>query len=386
MDSTKQIPDQGSHQHIELHQREITDLLGDAPKWLIHSGSYLLYIILFLLLTGAAFISYPDVVRGTAFIDDFANAEWITVNTSGQIETFFVENDSLVKRGDTIAIMQNAARLNDVKTFIRILTNVEKYYRTNQTDLLRGYHFDLIMGDMSGAYENFTSAVRNCLIYDDLNYFSDRNAFLQKELTILKKEPVKNELAILKTERDIFELSISHRTEIEKNRKQLELAYEGMVNAIRIWEAKYLIRSSNNGRIALGDVRSLKRIVNNGDTIASIISNNKGEYVARMQLSQGLVAGVEIGNSVNIRLSKYPEHTYGMLTGKVHSITFVPYSKLYVVDVRFNDQLLTTAKKEIKYELGLKGEAIIVTFNRSVLSRIFNPIYALFRKNADNKN
>ena len=380
MDNHQQLSEKDLHQHIELHHREVTDLLGDAPYWLIHSGSYLLYAILILLLTGAAFISYPDVVRGVASIDDLANAEWITANSSGQIESIFVTNDSLVNSGDIIAILQNPARLDDVRKITKLLTNVEQYYLTNDTDLLRDYYFDLILGEMSGAYENFTNAVRGCIIYDEYNYFPERNAFLQKELAILRKEQDKNELAILRVERDIFDQSISHKTEIEKNRKQLELAYEGMVNAIRTWESKYLIRSHSKGRIMLGDVHLLIRMVNKGDTIASVISSNKGEYVAQMQLNQEQIAGVQIGNSVNIRLAKYPEHTYGVLIGEINSITFVPYSKLYVVDVQFHDQLLTTAKKEIQYELGLKGEANIITSSRSVLSRIFNPIYALFYK------
>ncbi len=377
----KEISEKDQSRHIELHHREVTDILGTPPNWLIHSGSYLLYVILILFLVSASFISYPDVVRGTVTIDDLANAGWITAKSSGQIETYFVENDSLVEKGDTIAIMQNPAHLKDVKKFLQMLTNVERYYLTNNTDLLRGYQFDLIMGQMSGAYENFTNAVRSCMIDDDHNYFSNRNTFLQKELAILKKEPEKNELAILKVERDIFELSVTHRMEIEKNRKQLELTYEGMVNAIRTWESENLIRSHSKGRIVLGDVRLLTRMVNEGDTIASVISNNKGEYIARIQLNQEQVSGVKTGNSVNIRLAKYPEHTYGMLMGEVNSITFIPYSKRYVIDVRFHDRLLTTAKKEIKYELGLKGEANIITSSRSVLSRIFNPIYALFRKN-----
>ena len=380
MEYNKQIIEREPSQNIELHHREVTDLLGDAPKWLIHSGSYLLYIILILLLTGSAFIRYPDMLRGTVVIDDLANAEWIIANSSGQIEAFFVEDDAFVQRGDTIAIMQNPAKLNDIKRFFRLVTNVEQYYLTNNTDLLREYNFDLILGEMSGAYEIFTNAVRNCLIYDDHNYFSERNTFLQRELAILKKESEKNELALLKVERDIFELSLSHRGEIEKNRKQLELAYEGVVNAKRNWETNNLIQSQNDGRILLGDVRSLTRMVNKGDTIGSIISNNKGEYVARMQLNQEQIAGMEIGNTVNIRLAKYPEHTYGMLTGEVNAITFVPYNMLYIVDIRFYDQLITTTKKEIKYELGLRGEAEIITNSQSVLSRIFNPIYALFRK------
>jgi len=376
-------PEKETSAQIELHNREVTDILGDAPKWLIHSGSYLLYGILFVLLSGASFISYPDVVRGTVFIDDLANVEWVTANSNGQIETFFVDNNSLVKRGDTICIMENPALLRDVKKFCRILTNVEHYYLTNKTDLLRVFPFDLTMGEMSGAYENFTKAVKSCLIYDDHNYYSQRNGFLQKELSILKRDTEKNELAILKLERDIFELSISHKMEIEKNREQLELAYENMVNSMRTWESKYLIKSNSEGRIILGEVRILTRMVNKGDTICSIISSNKEEFVARIQLEQEQIASVETGNPVNIRLAKYPEHTYGLLTGIVSAITFVPYNKQYIVEIMFPNQLMTITNKEIKYEIGLKGEAEIITSSQSVLSRIFNPLYTLYRKTRD---
>ena len=380
MDKFTNTPEKETSAPIELHNREVTDLLGDPPKQLIHSGSYMLYGMLFLFLLGASLISYPDVVRGTVFIDDLANVEWVTANSSGQIETFFVENDSLVEYGDTICIMQNPASLDDVKKFCRILTNVELYYLTNKTDLLRAFPFDLTMGEMSGAYENFTKAVRSCMIYDDHNYFYQRKSFIQKELEILKRDPEKNELAILKLERDIFELSISHKMEIEKNREQLELAYESMVNNMRTWESKNLIQSHSEGRMVLGEVRILTRMVNKGDTLGSIISSNKEKFVARIQLEQEQIAGVEIGNPVNIRLVKYPEHSYGLLVGEVSSSTYVPYNKQNTIEITFPDRLRTTANKEIKYELGLKGEAEIITSNQSVLSRIFNPIYALFHK------
>ena len=365
---------------IELHNREVTDLLGDFPKWLIHSGSYLLYFILFLFLSGASLIRFHDVVHGTVFIDDLANVEWITTKSSGQIETFFVENDSIVKYGDTICIMQNPASLDDVKKFCRILSNVELYYLTKKTDLLRVFPFDLTMGEMSDAYGNFTKAVKTCVIYDDYNYYTKRKSFLQNELTILKRDPEKNELAMLKLERDIFDLSISHKMELEKNREQLELAYENMVNSLRTWESKYLIRNYSEGRIVLGELRILTRMVNKGDTLGSVITKNKEEFVGRMQLDQEQIASVEVGDPVNIRLAKYPEHTYGLLTGEISSITYAPYNKQYTIDIIFSDYLKTTANKIIEYELGLKGEAEIITSSRNVLSRIFNPIYALFRK------
>jgi len=375
-DITSQIDTQTS---IELKQNEVDDLLGDAPNWLIYTGSYLFYGILILLLIGAMLIHYPDVVQGTIVVEDIANVEWVTVNTSGKIESLLVKNDSLVKNGDAICVFRNAAQYDDVLKFVKMLANVEQYFLTNNSALLRAFSFNLSMGEMTDAYENFLRAVRVCLIYDDHHYFEQRQTFLQKELTLLNSEPDKNALAILKAERDLFELSVSHQLEIEKNMKQLESAYTVMMNSLQTWELKYLIRSHSEGRIVLGEVLTQTRLMNKGDTIATVISNNKEEFVGRMILDQEQVAGVRTGNPVSIRLAKYPEHSFGRLTGAVSFISFTPYNKQYIVDIALPAQLRTTANKALNYEIGLKGNADIIISNQSVLSRIFNPITAFFR-------
>jgi len=377
----KQSSENDSHP-IELHNREVTDMFGDAPNWLIHSGSYILYGVLILFLTGTALISYPDIVRGTVIIDDFANVEWITATSNGQIETFFVENDLFVRQGDTICILQNTARLDDVNKLCEFLNNVKHEFQTNNIDSLKAFPAGLKMGEMSDVYDNLTKAIKNYLIYDGNNYYSQRKNFLQKQYNIMNRDFEKNELALIKLEQDMFELSVLHQTEIRKNREQLELAYEDMMNGLRTWESKYLIRSGSEGRIFLGEMHTLSRPVLHGDTIGSVISNNKEEYIGLIEMDQEHVAGVTVGNPVYIRLVMYPEHTYGKLIGNVSSINFIPYNKQYMVDVEFPDQLYTTAKKVIKYELGLKGEAEIITSNRSVLLRIFNPILSLFREHA----
>ena len=59
-------------------------------------------------------------------------------------------------------------------------------------------------------------------------------------------------------------------------------------------------------------------------------------------------------------------------------VSFVPYNKSYAVEVDFPDGLVTTNRKEIKYEIDMSGRAEIITSSRSILSRIFAPVYELF--------
>ena len=73
---------------IELYNRENDDLLGDAPGWLLHTGSYIMYGLIAFLLAGTALFKYPDVVQASVQIDDCENVEWITANSDGLIDCF----------------------------------------------------------------------------------------------------------------------------------------------------------------------------------------------------------------------------------------------------------------------------------------------------------
>ena len=78
------------------------------------------------------------------------SAEWITANQGGMIERFFVENQSPVKKNDTLGILKNTAYWR-CTNICNVLTNIEWYYRTNDIKYLQDYPFNLIMGEMSSG-------------------------------------------------------------------------------------------------------------------------------------------------------------------------------------------------------------------------------------------
>lgn len=365
---------------IELYSRENNDILGDAPSWLIHTGSYIIYGLIVLLLAGTALFEYPDVIQSSVVIDDRSNAEWITVNSDGLIDRFFVEDRAVVKKNDTLGIIQNPASLVDVKWFCQVLTRVEWYYRTNDIRYLQNYPFDLIMGEMSAAYEQFTQAVRTCLAYQELDLYPKRKAFLQEELRLQVELGDKNGLAVLQLKKELFELDITHKMEIQNNRRMLELAYENMVNSLKTWESKYVIKSKTDGIVLLGKSWSRRTVVHKGDTVCSVVSGSRGEPIGRLYLTESEVAGIESGDPVQVELAKYPVHTYGYVTGKIASVSYVPYNKSYAIEVAFPDKLVTSVGETINCETGLSGQAQIIMASKSVLKRIFTPLYEIFKR------
>ena len=365
---------------IELYNRENDDLLGDAPGWLLHTGSYIMYGLIAFLLAGTALFKYPDVVQASVQIDDCENVEWITANSDGLIDCFFVEDRDTVKRNDTLAVIQNPASLTDVKQFCQVLTDVEWYYRTNDICYLQNYPFDLILGEMSSAYEQFTQAVRSCVTYQELDLYPQRKAFIEKEIRHLETSGESNEWTLWQIKKELFELEMTHKTEWQKNRRMLELAYENMVNSLKTWESKYLIKNKTAGTVLLGKSWSRRVMVHRGDTVCSVISGSEGKPVGRLFVSESEVAGVGQGNPVQVELVKYPAHTYGTITGKVASVSYVPYNQSYAVEVAFPDTLVTSTQDTINYEVGLSGQAEIITASKSVLNRIFTPLSEIFKR------
>ena len=253
-------PDADGPEKVEVYSRENNDMLGDMPEWLIHTGSYIVYGLIVFLIAGTALFKYPDTIRKTITIDDLGSAEWITANQTGMIDRFFVENQSPVQKNDTLGILKNTALLEDVQTFCRVLTKIEWYYRTNDIKYLQDYPFDLIMGEMSSAYEQFTQAVRTCVMYQEFDIYPQKKKYLDEELRILESTGKADAMAVLNVKRELFELDINHRMETAKNLRMLELAYENMVNSLRTWDKKYLIKSHHDGIVVWGGTEAVKAV------------------------------------------------------------------------------------------------------------------------------
>lgn len=364
---------------IELYHRETNDILGDMPNWLFHTGSYIVYGIIITLLVGAYWFKYPDTVYTSIIVDDSSGIEWITAPSTGMIETFLVNDGDVVKVSDTIGVLRNEAVLEDIRTFHKTLQNVEQYYRTNDIGYLKDYPITLKMGDMTMAYEQFTQAVRTCLIEHEHNVYPLKKAYLQEELEILYMDSstVANKLAILNIRKSLLDLDIEQKVGHSQHRELLEIAYENITNSLHIWNDTYLIRSRTDGKIVLGERWTQHHKVSMGDTIAFIMKNRGRNPIGHIRLSQQNVAEIAIGNKVNIELSKYPARHYGYVIGEVSSISYIPSSNYYALDISLPYGLHTTLKTDLSDEIRLEGKAKIITTSRNVLSRIFSTFFYL---------
>jgi HlyD family secretion protein len=109
----------------------------------------------------------------------------------------------------------------------------------------------------------------------------------------------------------------------------------------------------------------------------TIIPDNQGDTIGKIDLPIEGSGKVETLQTVNIQFTDFPHLQYGMVEGVVRSISQVPDDQKYVLEVELVNGLTTYYGYEIQFKQEMMGRAEIITDNRVLLERIFDPIRSL---------
>ena len=84
-----------------------------------------------------------------------------------------------------------------------------------------------------------------------------------------------------------------------------------------------------------------------------------------------------MGQKVNIYLKNYPYQEFGVLPGRVRSISLVPQDNRYAIEITLPAGLMTSYRKQLDFRQEMQGSAEIVTEDLRLLERIFYQVKAL---------
>jgi HlyD family secretion protein len=115
----------------------------------------------------------------------------------------------------------------------------------------------------------------------------------------------------------------------------------------------------------------------------TVIPENSGDIIGTFEL-QLLGAGrVDLGQEVKIKLDNFPYMDYGMVTGRVKSISQATTNNAYSVLVSLPEGLKTNYGNDITFSHDMQGEAEIITNEESLLERIVNPVKSVIMRQKD---
>ena len=421
---------------LKIYSEEVRDVLSAPPKAIFKWGNTILLVFILLLLFLSWFIKYPDIIRAEVLITTQIPPEKLVAKTSGKIQAILIDDKTIVNESTPLAVIENAANYKDV-FLLKAITDTISLSNSK-------FPFDKLQAVQLGEIENSFAMFQKEYIASELNkqlqpykVESSAQSFeakqLRERLQLLEgqKEINQSELQLLKTDVEryekLFNKGIISAQEIEKQRLvylQAKKNYKSLLSsisqlkssinelnrsskttvinesttsinlersvmqsfyqlkkAIKDWELNYVFRSSIKGTVSFLQIWSENQTINAGENMFSIIPSTEKGYIGKVKAVAQNSGKLQIGQKVNIRLANYPDREFGVIEGKLKTISLTPDKEgNLLLNIELPNGLQTSYKKQINFQQEMTGTADIVTEDLRLLERLLYQFRDIFRR------
>lgn len=423
---------------IELRSEEVQDILTRVPHWMIRWGNIVVLLVLFSMMLGAYFIQYPDIVTTQVIITTQNPPEKLVARTSGKIAEILVADRTEVQPKTALAIIENTADYRAVLVLKNCIDSIsikasEFYFPFTQFSGLR-------LGEIQNA---FTIFEKDYIAYDlnrdlkpynvekaaqssETNQLQERLLLTQQQYQIsqnelqLKKQELERyrklydkgviatqeweskNLDFLQTEKNVRNISTqlsqmrssindlkrnSGNTRINESKDNINLlrnvllSFTQLKKAINDWELMYVLRSSIKGEVSFMQIWVKNQTINSGDQVFTIVPTDSKNYIAKVKAPAQNAGKIKLNQTVNIRLANYPDREFGIIKGKIKSISLTPDKEgNLLIDVSLPNGIETSYDKKIIFQQEMSGTADIVTEDLRLIERLLYQFRDVFRR------
>lgn len=443
----EQVRKEDVDSNIELRSEEVREILGRTPSYVVRWGISIIFGIVVLLLIGSIFFYYPDVIEAQVKITTEHPAVWITAYNSGVLKELYVNDKENVNEGDILAVIENPANVKDMMIVKTFLDSISPFFYEYNPSLLVLPSRNLQLGEIQDFYTKFYSECEDFIhfrrqlshekkimalleklnskwkyleilkkqqkLQQDATNISqvnfDRSAMLYKKdvIPLVDYEAANKELLTEKQDLEQINLNIYATTiqigELKQEIEELNLKYEDdfltfkhnlrsdyeiLLSKIALWEHQYVLRAKTEGKITFISIWSKNQQITAGSNIFAIIANKPGKIIGKAEIPTEGSGKVRKGQRANIKLDSYPYMEYGMISGKVSSISLISaprtlqdVNNYYMVELNIPEELKTTYGRQIEFTGELTGTVEITTDNMSLFMRLLTPFKYFFKQN-----
>ncbi len=433
-----------SSENIELRSEEMQEILGRPPRWVIRWGITVIFLVIAGIFVGSYFFKYPEVIAAPIVVTTENLPAQIMAKTTGRIDTLLVQEKQLVAKNELLAVIENPANVADVLYLIHSLDSMRiAFSDENNATYSRPLSENLQLGDLQGTYNAFLKSYEDCRFFVETDYHRKKIKVLEKQMAVQQKvlsqseyqlslmkqqvdgakklfgvdstlfaqnaipmveyEKARNtrlqnyqsyetaksgyenqKLSILLSEQAIFDLQQERIDQLAKLRLATTSAYDQLVAQLKSWEQTYLIRSPIAGTTTFTKYWQRNQNITAGETLLTVVPNDSTHIVGKIYLPPQGAGKVKVGQTVNVKLDAYPYLEYGLIKVDVKNIALVPIQqnnvRNYVLEVDFQNRLITNYGKQLDFSQEMQGTAEIVTNDLRLLDRFLNPIKSVLKR------
>ena len=113
----------------------------------------------------------------------------------------------------------------------------------------------------------------------------------------------------------------------------------------------------------------------------AIIPSVGKNYLGKVKAPAKNSGKIQVGQDVNIRLANFPDREFGMLKGKINTISLTPDKEgNFLINVSLPEGLKTSYKKQITFQQEMTGTAEIVTEDLRLIERLLYQFRDVFER------
>lgn len=424
----------------ERSQFEIDDLIGISPGWLLRSGITMVAIVSGILMLGAYFFKYPDVLYGSGTVTSKTPPIEIVSRSSGYIDVIQVEEGSKVDQRDPVLLINNTT---DVDQLVLLQDWIKRFEQIKDPKkyLKLDFVYDLQLGIVQAEYANlqlkfneFQQTLKDGVVFQQINNLTreidkikslnesqkrEKDIFNQ-ELDLSRKNFKRNEELIKDGSISVLDVEQS-KTSLLQNERQ----YEGMNNtiiqnnirieqlkmeklklkeqrsnkvngfifsiseiiarirsAIENWNETYIIEAPIGGRISFNKEVVVKKNLKEGDIIGHVIPHTSTTNYVSAIFSNQRIGKIKKGQKVILKFDAFPHKEYGVVMSTVKEIGKLPELNTdgefqYELIIPLEDVIITDYKDTIPYNPQMTVSAEVITKDLTIFDRLFNQILSL---------
>ena len=428
----------------ELRSEEVQDVMGAIPSWILRWGITVLFLVVATLVVGSCFFKYPDVIVSEMTLTGRYPVAPIVARASGKISRMYINEGQTVATNTPLAVIENPASTDDVLYLKELLSRYTTmpdsflihYHGGNKGNMGKG---ELVLGEIQSTYSSFLNNLHEYDNYYSFNYYPKKIAATRDQITKYhnyyrnqqrQQEVLETQysLAAQQYSRDsiLFARGVISPSEYEtarntflQSRYTLESGYmslenlqiqigelevslldmdlqraerenlllqnfrtsaEQLMNAINSWELTYCLSSPIEGKVTFTKYWSENQFVSIGDNVFTVVPEKEDELLGKALLPIQRSGKVKTGQRVIIRFLNYPDQEFGVVNGRVHSVSLVPAENNYLIEIALPDGLTTNYRKTLSVTYEMKASAEIVTEDLRLIERFFMPLKRVLRE------
>ena len=423
--------------NIELKSEVLNEVLSAPPSWLVRSGNTIFFLFIVLLIGLSCLISYPDELTGEVSINSIHPPIEFQNQMYGKLVDLQVIDHQWVQKGKVLAQFNNEINPHHiviVRTFLTSLLHIDSLksvmirpeieavnlvaIQSNWTSLLttikernalqKSEIMDKKMKSLQNeisqriklqsiAYQKLKLIEKDIKLQqqqiNSANRLLSKNAIskeeylkeekvenqLQQQFQNQKEALIQNEIQVNSLQKNLSELAYERDQQLQKLNASIKTNASTIQNLINEWEKNVAWIAPFDGKILFNKQLNISSFYKAGE--ASLVIVPKGNhFTGLMKVASAGAGKIEKGQKVFIEVKDFQKNDYGMLEGKVKSITSISKDEFYEVEIQLPEKLITTYKKELPLKAQLKGSAKIITKNKKIIERFFEKVINLIEK------